>query len=704
MQFRASMEVEGVAPNMMAGEGVPSIIPNKSAMMFSLITPAIIPTVVPTTIVREVLTEGNYEYWKTCVKRYLVGQGLWEVCRMSCKSPNKAQDPVAYSEWKKKNSVALHAIQISCSREMLSQIRGIKLAKHAWDFLKRNANPTLYFDEEVDCLDEQPPPAAASTGNADYSQYEKFEQALDRGSWSDIESFLNSNPDAVRARISPTGLTPLHVAALAGHVKVVEKLDLLGCTPLALAASDGITEIAQSMIRKNRTLANISDGDKILPVVIALPKFGCDFGYGWSYPLYVLGQTPSLFKSGSQLWFWQHWIYLCVTTNIDRASDWVRVNVNSFIIYVNTLTFQIFVAVLHQLMHGLVSYPLKLLGIKSIRAQKLRHAQAVKLLQGICTELRNIKPDRVLGYRVHQAVIQAVKKGNVEFVTRMIKSIPELVWNGDINDRNIFSIAILNRQEKIFNLLHGLTNVKKMKVTSADDRFGNTMLHLAAMLAPSDQLDGISGAALQMQRELQWFKHCAANMQGRSKLRWKKPSEVFTQQHANLVKKEKWMKEIATSSSFVAALIVTIMFAAAFTIPGGNNDKGAPIFLDDPLFMVFIISDSISLFSATTSVLMFLGILTSQYAENKFLTRLPTKLIIGLSTLFISIAAMMIAFCAALAILLKKSSTKVVMIPIILLACVPVTLFALLQFPLLVSIFISTYGPGIFDRNIQRWY
>ena len=183
----------------------------------------------------------------------------------------------------------------------------------------------------------------------------------------------------------------------------------------------------------------------------------------------------------------------------------------------------------------------------------------------------------------------------------------------------------------------------------------------------------------------------------------KKASEVFSQQHADLVKEgDKWLKKIASSSSFVAALIVTIMFAAAFTIPGGNNDKGVPIFLDNTFFIVFIISDSISLFFATTSVLMFLGILTSQYVENN-LKRLPKKLIFGISFLFISIAAMMVAFCAAIAILLKKSSIEVVMIPIISLASVPVITFVLLQFPLLYNIFKFTYRPGIFDRNIQPW-
>jgi hypothetical protein len=41
--------------------------------------------------------------------------------------------------------------------------------------------------------------------------------------------------------------------------------------------------------------------------------------------------------------------------------------------------------------------------------------------------------------------------------------------------------------------------------------------------------------------------------------------------------------------------------------------------------------------------------------------------------------------------------------PIILLASLPVTLFALLQFPLLVEIFFSTYGPGIFDKPKKWW-
>ena len=165
------------------------------------------------------------------------------------------------------------------------------------------------------------------------------------------------------------------------------------------------------------------------------------------------------------------------------------------------------------------------------------------------------------------------------------------------------------------------------------------------------------------------------------------------------------MKGTATSCTVVGALIVTIMFATAFTVLGGNTqDTGFPIFLNEKVFMLFIISDALSLFSATTSILMFLGILTSRYAEDDFLESLPRKMIIGLLTLFFSIATMMIgliAFCATHLIILQGQLWIIILV--ICLASVPITLFILMQFPLLVELFISTYGPGIFDKKMERW-
>ncbi|CAN1121720.1 hypothetical protein LINPERHAP2_LOCUS925 [Linum perenne] len=163
--------------------------------------------------------------------------------------------------------------------------------------------------------------------------------------------------------------------------------------------------------------------------------------------------------------------------------------------------------------------------------------------------------------------------------------------------------------------------------------------------------------------------------------------QIITRTHKVLTSAgEKWMKENASSSNIVGALIITIMFTAAFAIPGGNNQEiDIPILPQEKAIKIFMISDSISLFATSTYVLMFLGIITSRYAEADFLWSLSTKLVIGLSTLFISIAAMMVMFCATKMIAIDKRLEYVVLI--ILLASVPVSLFTLLEFPLLVQNF-----------------
>ena len=175
---------------------------------------------------------------------------------------------------------------------------------------------------------------------------------------------------------------------------------------------------------------------------------------------------------------------------------------------------------------------------------------------------------------------------------------------------------------------------------------------------------------------------------------------VFTREHKELViEGEKWMKATAESYTITAALIITIVFAAAITVPGGNNqDSGLPVFTNNAAFTVFAISDAISLFAAVTSLLTFLSVLTTRFAEQDFLFKLPTKLIIGLATLFISTTSMIVAFGATLYIVFGQENSRI-LISIAVLTCLPITSFVTLQFPLVIELMNATYGRSIFGKR-----
>ncbi|KAJ0644681.1 putative PGG domain-containing protein [Helianthus annuus] len=156
----------------------------------------------------------------------------------------------------------------------------------------------------------------------------------------------------------------------------------------------------------------------------------------------------------------------------------------------------------------------------------------------------------------------------------------------------------------------------------------------------------------------------------------------------------------------VATLIATIAFAAAFTLPDGyNQNTGIPFFRTEPAFIIFVISDAVSLISSSTSVLIFLSILTSRYAEHDFLSSLPNKLLTGLATLFLSILTMMVAFSASFFVLYNKQLQWVPIeepITITGLAGMPVIIFAILQFRLLRDVFVSTYRSKYLFKPKKR--
>lgn len=171
------------------------------------------------------------------------------------------------------------------------------------------------------------------------------------------------------------------------------------------------------------------------------------------------------------------------------------------------------------------------------------------------------------------------------------------------------------------------------------------------------------------------------------------PGMVFTREHESMVKEgETWMKNTAESCSITAALITTIVFAAAITVPGGSHQEtGVPLFTKDAAFIVFAASDSIALCGSTMSLLMFLSILTTRFATQDFLFDLPNQLILGLCALLISTTAMMVAFGATL--FLVFSHQKAWMLgPICGLLCIPITSFAILQFPLIADLILSTHS------------
>ncbi|RYR61315.1 hypothetical protein Ahy_A04g018471 [Arachis hypogaea] len=241
----------------------------------------------------------------------------------------------------------------------------------------------------------------------------------------------------------------------------------------------------------------------------------------------------------------------------------------------------------------------KLPGSEKIYDMKKDHHLVLEILRCLSMRISDLSEARIHECSAYDTMLQAAKSGIIEIIKSMRHANPNLLWAMDKNRRDIFSHAILNRQEKVFRLIHEIGGRREM-FASRLDVFNNNMLHLAAELGPSSDLGSRSNAALQMQRELHWYMAVAEIVPPKCKeaknADCKKPREVFTKNHEDLLKSgEKWARDTAGSFTLVGTLIITIMFAAAFTVPGGNDQNtGIPIFLKKSTFIfnIFILADA----------------------------------------------------------------------------------------------------------------
>ncbi|PPD85671.1 hypothetical protein GOBAR_DD17394 [Gossypium barbadense] len=201
-------------------------------------------------------------------------------------------------------------------------------------------------------------------------------------------------------------------------------------------------------------------------------------------------------------------------------------------------------------------------------------------------------------------ILIAANSGITEMVDQMLQRFPVAIHEMNSENKNIVLLAVENRQPHVYQLLLK-KNIMKDSVFRAVDEKGNSALHLAAMLGDHKPWL-IPGAALQMQWEIKWYEFVKHSMPVHFFARYNKenktPKDIFTDTHKQLVDKGgEWLTNTSESCSVVAALIATVAFATSTTVPGGvKSESGKPTLENHPAFDVFAISSLIALcFSVT---------------------------------------------------------------------------------------------------------
>ncbi|KAK9071023.1 hypothetical protein SSX86_009591 [Deinandra increscens subsp. villosa] len=343
------------------------------------------------------------------------------------------------------------------------------------------------------------------------------------------------------------------------------------------------------------------------------------------------------------------------------------------------------------LLYFLVWKVVTVCAIKNIEKKKNEYKEAKMILSLICDQMGTSNSCYT------KPILEAVRQDAYEVVDEILFRSPNTINCEDEEGHNVIQLAIINRSEKVYNLIYHIIE-RTESYRTMKDSLKNNLLHLAVRLAPSFVLGRTTGAALQLQRELQWREEVEKFMLPLELLEeniyMETPAMLFDREHEALMKQgENWIKTTAESCSITAALIVTVVFAAAITVPGGSNqESGNPVFRKEIAFTIFAVSNALSLFTAATALLLFLSILTTRFSERDFLVSLPRRLIFGLFTLFLSTTAMILAFGAIL-FLVFCDQRPWMLAPLVGFACFPISVIVTIKLPLLLDLFQSTYFP-----------
>ncbi|GKV49859.1 hypothetical protein SLEP1_g56586 [Rubroshorea leprosula] len=311
-------------------------------------------------------------------------------------------------------------------------------------------------------------------------------------------------------------------------------------------------------------------------------------------------------------------------------------------------------------------------------------------------------------------LIIAARTGIREIVAEIINVYPQALEHVTRSGQNILHVAILHRNDHILDLINLEREVVKRRLILGIDNDGDTILHKAAS---TKYYSGgtASTAALKLQEELRWFRKVEkmvpahytilTNKKGRT------AEQLLKDEHKEQLKEaQEWVKNTSQSCSTVAILVASVLFAAAFAVPGGfigygdakdaaanapapapnapapavDVHAGTAVLADQPLYSFFTVMDVAGLASSLTSVVLFLSVLTSSLDLEEFYYQIPSKLSAGFLFLSFAIATTLFSFTAATLLTFRLESAWTTSLTFAA-AFIPVSIYGLVQFGLHVA-------------------
>ncbi|KAG6771370.1 hypothetical protein POTOM_022721 [Populus tomentosa] len=346
-------------------------------------------------------------------------------------------------------------------------------------------------------------------------------QAALSGDWDTAEGIYESFPGEVNARITKRGETALHIAAAAEHTHFVKQLvgkmtmealtykNEAGNTAFCFAAISGVEALAKVMMDKKSGLAMTRGRGNLLPIYMATL-----LGHRGMVS-YLYDETNEQLTDDDRIKL----LVALINSDIYDVA-WKMLKEHRGLAYArdeHQLTALHAFAqkscmpsnVVDQSPPGFWNKCLNpFSGFKLARMKKLMHKEALDIIQYLWEQVV-LLDDATISRQIGEPwplIFTAAERGNLDFLTILIRLYPELIFKVEHNTYSIFHISILNRHEDIFKIIYQIGSIKNL-ITTYKDRDGNNMLHLAAKVLESpSRLNVIPGAALQLQRELLWFE------------------------------------------------------------------------------------------------------------------------------------------------------------------------------------------------------